>query len=228
MTGQGAAPAPVVTCDLFSALLDSRTGATAALAALDRPWPVPPAEVYDRWDAANKGLQRDCTTWVPFAELSRQALAATYAELGIAGAADEDVRALLGSVGRWPLWPDVEQALAGLREVARVGVLSNVDDDLYTATRAAPLLDPALAMTSQRLQAYKPSPQLYRAARAELGPFVHVASSARDVRGSLEAGITAVRLVRPGHRLDPDGPAPDHVVTSLAELPALLGTIAPR
>jgi 2-haloalkanoic acid dehalogenase type II len=221
-------PQPVVTCDLFSALLDSRSGATAALSALDREWPVPPGEVYDRWDAANKGLQRDCATWVPFAELSRQALAATYAELGVAGSADDDVRALLGSVGQWPLWPDVEQALTELRQVARVGVLSNVDDDLYAATRAAPLLDPALAMTSQHLQAYKPSPLLYRAARTELGPFVHVASSARDVRGSLEAGISAVRLVRPGHRLDPDGPAPDHVVASLAELPDLLGRIALR
>lgn len=221
-------PQPVVTCDLFSALLDSRSGATAALAAIDRAWPLPPAEVYDRWDATSKRLQRDCVAWVPFAELARQALAATYAELGVAGSADEDVRALLGSVARWPLWPDVEQALAGLRKVARVGVLSNVDDELYAATRAAPLLDPALAMTSQRLQAYKPSPQLYRAARDELGPFVHVASSARDVRGSLEAGISVVRLVRSGHRLDPDGPAPDHVVASLAELPDVLGRIALR
>jgi 2-haloacid dehalogenase len=221
-------PRPVVTCDLFSALLDSRSGATAALTALDRAWPVSPAEVYDCWDATNKRLQRDCATWLPFAELSRQALATTYAELGVAGSADDDVRALLGSVGQWPLWPDVEQALAGLREVARVGVLSNVDDALYAATRAAPLLDAALAMTSQRLRAYKPSPQLYRAARDELGPFVHVASSARDVRGSLEAGISAVRLERPGHRLDPHGPAPDHVITSLAELPDLLGRIALR
>ena len=219
---------PVVTCDLFSAMLDSRTGATAALTALDDAWPVPPAEVYDRWDAANKGLQRDCVTWVPFAELSRRALATTYAELGVGRSADEDVRALLGSVEQWPLWPDVEQALARLREVARVGVLSNVDDDLYAATRAAPLLDPSLAMTSQRLQAYKPSPQLYQAARAELGPFVHVASSARDVRGSLEAGISAVRLARPGHRLDPDGPAPEHVIGSLGELPDVLGRIALR
>lgn len=221
-------PQPVVTCDLFSALLDSRSGATAALAGIDRAWPVPPAEVYDRWDATSKGLQRDCATWVPFAELARQAMAMTYDELGIPGAPDDDVRALLGSVGQWPLWPDVEPALADLREVARVGVLSNVDDDLYAATRAAPLLDPALAMTSQRLRAYKPSPRLYGTARAELGPFVHVASSARDVRGSLEAGISAVRLVRPGHRLDPDGPAPEHVISSLAELPGLLAGIALR
>lgn len=189
---------------------------------------MPPAQVYDRWDARSKGLQRDCAGWVPFAELSRQALTATYAELGVTASADDDVQVLLSSVGRWPLWPDVGPALAALREVARVGVLSNVDDDVYAATGAAPLLDPALAMTSQRLQAYKPSARLYQAARAELGPFVHVASSARDVRGSLEAGISAVRLVRPGHRLDPDGPRPDHVITSLAELPDLLGRIAPR
>ncbi|MDP9466873.1 MAG: haloacid dehalogenase, partial [Actinomycetota bacterium] len=92
-------PQTVVTCDLFSALLDSRSGATAALAALDRAWPVPPAEVYDRWDATNKALQRDCLTWVPFAELSRQALAATYVELGVPGSPEDDVQALLGSVG---------------------------------------------------------------------------------------------------------------------------------
>jgi 2-haloacid dehalogenase len=219
---------PVVTCDLFSALIDSRTGAGAALAALDRPWPVPPDQVYDRWDATSKALQRDCTAWVPFAELSRQALAATYAELGVPGSADDDVRALLGSVGQWPLWPDVEQALDGLRQVARVGVLSNVDDAVLAATRAAPLVDPSLAMTSERLQAYKPSPRLYRAARTALGPFLHVASSARDVRGALEADISVVRLVRPGHRLDPDGPAPEHVVASLAELPDVLERIALR
>jgi len=221
-------PRPVVTCDLFSALLDSRSGATAALAALGRDWPVPPVEVYARWDATNKGLQRDSVRWVPFAELSQQALAVTYAELGLDGSAEDDVRELLGSVGQWPLWPDVAQSLADLRDVARVGVLSNVDDALFAATQAAPLLDPALAMTSERLRAYKPSPQLYRAARAELGPFVHVASSARDVRGSLEAGIAVVRLVRPGHRLDPEGPTPDHVVERLGELPDVLGRLAPR
>ena len=34
-----------------------------------------------------------------------------------------------------------------------------------------------------------------------------MATSARDVRGALEAGIAVVRLRRPGHELDPEGPA---------------------
>lgn len=216
---------PVVTCDLFSALLDARTGATAALTGRARDWPVTAEQVYDHWDAANKALQRDCAAWVPFVELSRRALVTTYAELGVAASADDDVEVLLGSVGDWPLWPDVEGALRALRAVARVGVLSNVDDDLFRRTRAAPLVDPELALTSQRLRAYKPRPQLYRGARELLGPFLHVASSARDVRGALESGTDVVRLVRPGHRLDPQGPVPDRQITSLAELPGVLAQL---
>ena len=37
---------------------------------------------------------------------------------------------------------------------------------------------------------------------------MHIAASARDVRGALEAGITTVRLTRPGHSLDAEGPKP--------------------
>lgn len=217
----------VVTCDLFSALLDSRSGGTQAMESLSagRGWPLPPETVYDRWDATNKALQKDCQAWVPFAELSRRALAATYGELGLAGDADTDIRTIIGSVGDWRLWPDVEAALPGLTAVARVGVLSNVDDAMLGATRVSSLVDPALAMTSERLRAYKPRPELYRRALAELGPFVHVASSARDVRGALEAGLTAVRLARPGHRLDPQGPAPAYEVASMADLPRVLQTM---
>lgn len=219
---------PVITCDLFSALIDSRSGGTAALGALGRDWPLPPEQVYERWDAVGKALQRDCTSWLPFAELSRRAMSETYAQLGLGGSSDDDTEALLWSVRDWPLWPDVETALPALRDVARVGVLSNVDDALLRVTRAFPLVDPQLALTSERLQAYKPRPELYRAAHDLLGPFLHVASSARDVRGALEAGLTVVRLVRPGHRLDPEGPAPTHQVASLSELPAALEGIALR
>lgn len=51
---------------------------------------------------------------------------------------------------------------------------------------------------------------------------MHVASSARDVRGALEAGIPVVRLRRPGHRLDPEGPQPPYEVEDLGELLELL------
>jgi 2-haloacid dehalogenase len=220
----------LVTFDLFSALLDSRTGGTAACGqiAAAHGWDVAAEDLYDRWDAANKTSQRDEPEWVPFTEHSRRALATVYAERGLDGDADADVAVLLGTVGNWPLWPDVEAGLPQVAERFRVGVLSNVDDVVFARTRVAPLVeglsDNTAVLTSERLRAYKPAPEIYARARERAGgALVHVATSARDVRGALEAGLDVVRLRRPGHDLDPDGPAPEREVTTVAELVEVLG-----
>jgi 2-haloacid dehalogenase len=205
----------VVTFDLFSALVDSRTGGSAVFAELAaaRGWEVDGGTLYDRWDARNKASQRDLATWVRFAEHSRRALTAAYAELGLSADAAADVELLLGSVGDWPLWPDVPTGLVAVAARYRVGILSNVDDDLFARTRVAALVggpvDADAVLTSERLHAYKPAPAMYQRARERAGgPLTHVATSARDVRGALEAGLDVVRLRRPGHALDPAGPRP--------------------
>lgn len=213
---------PVVTFDLFSALIDSRTGGSAAFERLARTrgWPLSGAVLYDVWDVRNKQVQRRCRDWVPYLDLARAALAETFAHLGLAGDAEDDVATLLGSLPDWPLWQDVTHVLPVLARQYRIGLLSNVDVLLLNRTRAASLVDPALALTSERLQAYKPDPRFYQRARTALGPMVHVASSVRDVRGALEAGTPVVRLRREGHGLDPDGPAPQHDVAHARYLPA--------
>ncbi|MGY1711907.1 HAD family hydrolase [Geodermatophilus sp. SYSU D00758] len=211
----------LVTFDLFSALVDSRSGGSAALARITGG---DGGALYDRWDAHNKASQRDEPAWVPFTEHCRRALAATYAELGIGRDADADTAELLASVGDWPLWPDVPAGLPALAQRRRVGVLSNVDDAVFARTRVAPLVDDTAVLTSERLRAYKPAPELYLRARERAGGrLVHVATSARDVRGALEAGLDVVRLRRPGHRLDPSGPVPHREAADLPGVAALLG-----
>lgn len=216
----------IVTFDLFSALTDSRTGASRLLGDLarERGWTQTGEELYDAWDGHNKALQRTARAPVTFHDLSREALARAYADLSLTPArgadVDGDMARLEASVGDWPLWPDVE---AGVRAVAarhRVGILSNVDDALARRTRAHALVDPDLVLTSQRLGAYKPSPELYAAAAAAVAPepLVHVAASGRDVRGALEAGLATVRLVRHGHVVDAAGPRPPVEVTDAAAL----------
>ena len=215
---------PVVTFDLFSALLDSRSGGSAALDRIGaaQGWLRSGAEVYDAWDSRNKDAQRRCADWVPYRELAAGALADTYAALGLGGDPVSGLEELLGSVPDWPLWPDVEEGLGELGGSHRIGLLSNVDVDLFATTRAAPYVDPALALTSQRLGAYKPDPRIYHRAREALGAVVHVATSARDVRGALEAGIPVVRLRRPGHVLDPAGPTPPLEAATLREVAGLV------
>jgi 2-haloacid dehalogenase len=217
-----------ITFDLFSALVDSRTGGSATLGELakQRGWPVSGAELYDRWDALNKESHLRCRDWVPYRRLARDALAAAYASLGLHGDADRDVETLLDSVGSWPLWPDVVPGLASLRGRYRLGLLSNVDDDVFARTRARELVDDEGVLTSERLRAYKPAPEIYRRATARLPGMIHIASSARDVRGASEAGIPFVRLLRPGHALDPATATPAHQVDGVAELPDALASVS--
>jgi 2-haloacid dehalogenase len=47
-----------------------------------------------------------------------------------------------------------------------------------------------------------------------------------DVRGALEAGVAVVRLVRPGHELDPEEPSPAYEARTIAELGPLLDRAA--
>ena len=220
----------VVSFDLFSALTDSRTGGAALLGDLRRRrgWAASGEEVYDAWDRRNKAAhaaQAGAAAWASYADLARTALAGAYDELGLSGDVAADAAALLDSQADWPLWDDVTGGLARVSAARTVAVLSNVDDDLAARTRAVRLAGPAaLLLTSERLGAYKPDPRIYQRAReASGGDLMHVATSARDVRGALEAGLDVVRLRRPGHHLDPDGPTPTHEVDDLHGLADLLG-----
>ena len=215
----------LVTFDLFSALIDSRTGGSAVLGRLaaERGWTVDEQRLYDEWDRRNKASQRDEPGWIPFAEHCRRALAAAYADLDLDGDAAEDAGLLNRSVADWPLWPDVAEQLPELGRRHRVGVLSNVDDAIFARTQVAALVDDGAVLTSERLRAYKPAPELYLRARDRAaGDLTHVATSARDVRGALEAGLAVVRLRRPGHELDPAGPAPRDEATDVRGVGELL------
>ena len=170
----------IVTLDLFSAATDTRSGAGATLGAIaaERGWPLEGPELYDVWDRHNKALQRDARPPRTFVEVSREALRLAYEELGLdPGLAPADLARLHDTVGEWPLWPDVEEGIRGLARVARVGLLSNVDDHLARRTWAGALVDPDLLLTSQRLGAYKPDPAIYRAEIEAAAPdrVVHVA-----------------------------------------------------
>ena len=212
----------LVTFDLFSALIDSRTGGSRCFAELAqrRGWSVGGHALYDEWDRRNKISQRDTLEWISFAEHSRRSLYAAYVHLRLDGDASVDVTRLFESISAWPLWPDVAEALPTLAEHFQVGILSNVDDELFRLTQVSALVDERVVLTSQRLGAFKPSSVIYHRAveRAGSQPVVHVAASARDVRGALEAAIPVIRVIRPGHAVDPEGPQPPVEVSSLDQV----------
>jgi len=211
-----------ITLDVFSALIDSRTGGTRVfdqIAGRQR-WALRGEELYRAWDSEHKKLQRECVRWEPFTALGRQALLQVLDKHRLRGDVDAAMTQLWASLADWPLWPDVDRGVRALAGSHRVGLLSNIDDALLARTQLASLpFAPDLVITSERVRQYKPNPSLYHAAHTIAGPsFTHVAASARDVRGALQAGVDSIRLIRPGHDIDPAGPQPTRQVTGIDEL----------
>lgn len=173
-------------------------------------------EAADREQLAD--LRRRC------AEVLRDGLPERARALGVPALTE----ALLAAL-RFRPYPEVPAALAALREQGlRLVVISNWDVSLHdqlAATGLASAVDGAVS--SAEAGAGKPSPVIYERALALAGVPAREAvmvgdSPDTDVAGALALGIAAVLVDRWGVA---GAPAGAHVVASLAEVPALVGSL---
>jgi len=125
-------------------------------------------------------------------------------------------------------FPDVESALARLAPLPRL-ILSNgtreMLEPLAAATGVAQHLEAILSV--EAAGTYKPSPRVYQLAidhlKLEPGRVGFVSSNSWDAIGAKAFGFTSIWVNRAHAPIDRHGPAPDAVIASLAELPALVG-----
>ena len=133
----------------------------------------------------------------------------------------EEARFLPDSVPEWEPFPDTGAALARLAAAGfRLGILSNVDDDLLAATLSRFDVRFDFTVTAERVRSYKPGPAHFTAARALVGdtPWLHAAQSHfHDVVPAKALGIPAAWINRKGEVAPPDIRA-DHEFRDLAGL----------
>ena len=91
-----------------------------------------------------------------------------------------DASFLADSLPSWKPFPDTNAALERLRGAGyRLGILSNVDDDLLRETRKHFTVNFDLVITAQQVRSYKPGHAHFLAARNVIGdaPWLHAAES---------------------------------------------------
>ena len=215
-----ARPYDVVTFDCYGTLVDWREGIAraftdaaaadgvvldreAVLAAYAEIEPVVEHEAYRRY--------RDV-----LAETARRVATRLGWSL-----APERARFLPDSLAGWRPFPDTNPALARLVAAGyRLGILSNVDDDLLAGTRRH--LDAAfeVVVTAQQVGAYKPAPNHFETARARIGAgrWLHAAQSYfHDVVPAVRHGVPVAWINR--HAEAPSGTArADREFRTLTEL----------
>lgn len=145
---------------------------------------------------------------------------------------ENEQHSLPNSLANWKPFPDTVAALRQLKKKFRLGILSNIDDDLFSAT--APQLEVEFdhVVTASQARAYKPSLDVFRLAQKKIGSppqqWLHAGQSIyHDVIPAQSFGIATVWVNRPSP-LPNSGAAkpaqgkPDIEVSSLTELADLI------
>jgi 2-haloacid dehalogenase len=144
----------------------------------------------------------------------------------------QQAESLAESLKEWKPWPDTVEALNRLKRYFRLAIISNVDDDLYAATRPQLEVEFSHVITAQQARAYKPSFRIFDLALSRVAApkhrILHVGQSIyHDVVPARALGIATVWVNRPSARSGVGAVKlvegqPDLEVRSLAELVAAL------
>ncbi len=144
--------------------------------------------------------------------------------------AAEETGSLPDSLPSWKPWPDSVDALRELKQRFKLAILSNIDDNLFAATRPKLGVEFDEVITAQQARAYKPSHKVFELALSRIGVpphrILHVGQSVyHDVLPAQSLGLATVWVNRPSVRkgvgavMFAEG-RPDLEVRSLAELAA--------
>jgi 2-haloacid dehalogenase len=135
--------------------------------------------------------------------------------------------AIAESIKGWLPFPDTVEALRRLKTKYKLGIISNIDDDLFAQTQKHLKVDFDLIVTAQQVGAYKPSKKNFevaeRVGKLERKTWLHAAESLfHDVAPTRELGIKNVWVNRRQGKANAAtrvvAVKPDIEVSSLAEL----------
>lgn len=210
----------VITFDCYSTLIDWERGMVSAFQReASRDGVTLDA---DQIIAAymSEELQVESGAYKPYREVLRETAVRVAARLGWK-LAPERSDFLSSSLIDWMPFADTNPALERLAGRYRLGILSNIDDDLLAGTLKHFTVQFDLIVTAQQLRSYKPGSAHFEQAlaRTKGERLLHAAQSYfHDVVPASRLGIPVVWVNRNNSVPEPGGPLPTHEVRNLAEL----------
>ena len=219
-----ARPAALVF-DAYGTLFDVHS----VVALCDELWPGKGAQLSQLWrtnQLEHTWLRSLMGRYEDFAHVTEAAL--RYACAALALPYDDAKRSrLMRAYLHLATFPEVKDALARLHGI-ELAILSNgaptMLQDLVANAGLAAAIPHVLSVDEVRI--YKPSPAVYQLAVDRLGvpakAIGFVSSNGWDAAGAKAFGFRTFWVNRAGAPVDPLGAAPDHVIGSLADLPALV------
>ena len=210
-----------ITFDCYGTLIDWENGAQEIFAELASRYSLSssPQKIFDRWEEIQFGMIQG--PYRQYREILRESLGETLREFG-ANPSASDCDLLADRLPRWKPFVEVPEALKRLKSRCKLGIISNIDNDLIEATVPQLGVTFDAVVTAEQARAYKPSPAPFQLALEKFGAppsaILHTAFGFRyDLGPAREAGMRTAFVRRSGQPV-PDGYSADIEVGSLEEL----------
>ena len=148
--------------------------------------------------------------YLEYRRVLREVMAAIGSDQGLQ-LTESELGCLVDTLPRWPVFPDVADALGAMQTRGKLAIISNVDDDLFAGTARTLGVDFDAVITSQQARSYKPDPRSFNLAAermaTEKAEWLHVAEElVPRHRAGQPAGhrFGMGQPRRPGRRNPPD------------------------
>lgn len=211
----------LITFDVFGTLIDVRAGSYAAFQSMLSEANAPDIDVkafWEHWEERN--IAHYWEPWRPYREICELSLAETFAHYRLK-ASPKLIGRYFEAFPSFSLFSDVNPTLDALAKRYRLGLVSNIDDDLLAATPLARTFD--VVATAGRARGYKPDGALFRYLIANAGcsreEILHSGQSQHtDMVGGKPLGLTIAWINRRGVPLHGSVPKPDYTYPDVASL----------
>jgi 2-haloacid dehalogenase len=217
----------IITFDCYGTLIDWETGILGAIR------PILSAHHAHLTDAdilrtyGEIEAEEESGSYQPYKEILTAVIRGFGIRLGFVPS-EEEQQSLPNSLANWKPFPDTVAVLRRLKQKFKLGILSNIDDDLFSATAPQLEIEFDYVVTASQARAYKPSLEIFRLAQKRIGlppqQWLHAGQSIyHDVIPAQSLRIATVWVNRPSP-LPNSGAAkpaqgkPDVEVASLKEL----------
>ena len=220
-----------ITFDCYGTLIDWESGIFSALRPILRSHRIELADVEILRLYGEIEVAAETGEFRPYREVLRSVVRGFGDCLGFQpSTAEQD--SLPNSLATWQPFQDTVAALQQLRSKLKLGIISNVDDDLFALTRPKLQAEFDFVITAGQASAYKPSPRIFQIAKERIGlpasQWLHAGQSVyHDVIPAKSLGLATVWVnrasARPGSgAARPASGRPDAEVRTVQELADLL------
>jgi 2-haloacid dehalogenase len=220
-----------LTFDCYGTLVDWESGILAALRPLLASHRIRLDDAHILAQYAELEARLEKGEYRPYRQILGEVVRGFGRKYGFKPSPDDEA-CLARSLGGWKPFGDTVEALRALGRRFELVVVSNVDDDLFVATREALGVDLHVVITAQQVRAYKPSKKVFEHVLMQLGcpasRVLHVAQSMyHDVNVAHSLGMATAWVNRGGGKKGSGATLPaagqaDFVVPDLGTLVAIL------